>query len=378
VDQASAIEHLEPVARPWPEPIPATGRPSQRRTDDHLMPDADAPALAVRAATPDDDPAVLVLLQASMGWVPDEQYAQFFVWKHRQSPFGASPAWVATDPGDDDRIVGFRTYVRWQFLRQGELAHGVRAVDTVTHPDYQGRGIFSLLTRQSLDDLVEGGVNFVFNTPNDKSRPGYLKMGWQRVDRLSPAARPRSALALVRLARARTPADKWSTDCSAGVPAVEALADEAALDRLLAAVAGTPGPAATSAEGDIVTNRTPDYLRWRYGFPPLKYRAVVAPGGLDDGVAIFRLRRRGAATEAALTELLVPGNDTGVIRDLLSEILRGSGADYAVWLGPPRPSLGFLPVPGQGPTLVWKAVTDEGDAPEATRWGLTLGDIELF
>jgi GNAT superfamily N-acetyltransferase len=342
------------------------------------MPDADAPPLQVRAATPDDDAAVLALLQASMGWVPDEQYAQFFVWKHRQSPFGASPAWVATDPTADDRIVAFRTYVRWQFLRGGELAQGVRAVDTVTHPDYQGRGIFSLLTRQSLDDLAEMGVNFVFNTPNDKSRPGYLKMGWQMVDRLSPAARPRSALALVRLARARTPADKWSADCSAGVPAVEALADEAGLNRLLGEVAGAPGNAASSAEGDILTNRTPDYLRWRYGFPPLKYRAVVAPGGVASGLAVFRLRRRGAATEAALCELLVPGDDTGVIRELLSEILRGSGADYAIWLGPPRAGLGFLPVPGQGPTLVWKGVTDQGDAPEASHWGLTMGDIELF
>ena len=345
------------------------------------MPDAETSSLEVRAATPDDDAAVLELLQASMGWVPDEQYAQFFRWKHRESPFGASPAWAAVD---GDRIVGFRTYVRWQFLRGGEVVPAVRAVDTVTHPDYQGKGIFSLLTKRSLAELDEMGVGFVFNTPNDKSRPGYLKMGWQLVEKLPVAARPRSALALVRLARARVPADKWSTECSAGLPAPEALADDDVLTTLLGrvgAVAGGPGStsgtSSTTADGPILTNRTPAYLRWRYGFPPLRYRAVSAPGGPADGLAVFRLRRRGAATEAALCELLVPGDDTGVTRELLSEILRGSGADYVVRLGPPRPALGFLPVPGQGPTLVWRGVREQV-APDPQRWALTLGDIELF
>lgn len=340
------------------------------------MPDAETSSLEVRPATPDDDAAVLELLQASMGWVPDEQYAEFFRWKHRESPFGASPAWAAVD---GDRIVGFRTYVRWQFRRggpDGGVVTAVRAVDTVTHPDHQGRGIFSLLTKRSLAELDEMGVGFVFNTPNEKSRPGYLKMGWQLVEKLPVAARPRSALALVRLARARVPADKWSTECSAGVPALDALADDAALATLLDR-AGSPDAGDGQADDRLTTNRTPDYLRWRYGFPPLRYRAVTAPGGLANGLAVFRLRRRGAATEAALCELLVPGGDSGVTRELLSEILRGSGADYVVRLGPPRPALGFLPVPGQGPTLVWRGVREQV-APEPDRWDLSLGDIELF
>jgi len=337
------------------------------------MPDAEPSSLEVRAATPDDDAAVLELLQASMGWVPDEQYARFFVWKHRESPFGASPAWAAVD---GDRIVGFRTYVRWEFRRGDEIVPAVRAVDTVTHPDHQGRGIFSLLTKQSLAELDEMGVGFVFNTPNEKSRPGYLKMGWQLVEKLPVAARPRSALALMRLARARVPADKWSTECSAGVPAPEAFTDDAALTTLLDAVARSTDGGDEGKE-QLTTNRTPDYLRWRYGFPPLRYRAVVARDGVGAGLAVFRMRRRGAATEAALCELLVPGGDSGTVRELLSEILRGSGADYVVRLGPPRPALGFLPVPGQGPTLVWRGVREQV-APEPDRWDLSLGDIELF
>jgi predicted N-acetyltransferase YhbS len=332
----------------------------------------------VRAATPDDDPAVLELLQASMGWVPDEQYARFFAWKHRESPFGTSPSWVALD---GDRVIGFRTFMRWRFDHGGRPVEAVRAVDTATHPDHQGQGIFSLLTRHALEELREDGIGFVFNTPNERSRPGYLKMGWQVVHKLPVAARPRSALALVRLARARTPADKWSAPTNGGVDALEALADDDALALLLArtgAGSGVDGSAGDgSGDGGLRTQRTPEYLRWRYGFPPLRYRAVTAPGGLAEGLVIFRVRRRGAANEAALCEVLVPGDDSTTIRHLLTEVLRASQADHAVLLGAARPALGFLPVPGQGPTLVWRDVVETAPPPSAD-WHLTLGDIELF
>ena len=49
----------------------------------------------------------------------------------------------------------------------------------------------------------------------------------------------------------------------------------------------------------LATLRTPEYLSWRYGFGPLAYRAVVAPGGVGEGLAVYRLRRRGSAGEAA-------------------------------------------------------------------------------
>lgn len=325
--------------------------------------------LDVRRASDDDLPAVLDLLQASLGWVPDDAYARFFAWKHHESPAGPSPAWVAVDAAAGDRIVGFRTFSRWEFERGDETVSAVRAVDTATHPDYQGRGIFSQLTRQALGELAAEGVAFVFNTPNDRSRPGYLKMGWQLVERLPVAATLRSPLALARLARARMPADKWSEPTAVGVPVGEVLADEAAVSDLLAA----------ARDGDRVlrTRRTPEHLAWRYGFGPLHYRAMVAPGGVADGMVLFRLRRRGPAIEAAVCEQIAPAGDSRTAAALVRRLLRETGADHAVQIGRARLPRGRLPVPGQGPTLVWRAVT-ETTMPTADQWDLALGDIELF
>src|SRR4029079_3500391 len=101
-------------------------------------------------------------------------------WKHVDNAFGRSPMWVACD---GERIAGFRAFMRWEFEGAGEVKRAVRTVDTATHPDYQGQGIFTKLTLAGLEELAAEGVDFVFNTPNDKSRPGYLKMGWHVLGR---------------------------------------------------------------------------------------------------------------------------------------------------------------------------------------------------
>jgi GNAT superfamily N-acetyltransferase len=321
--------------------------------------------LSIRRYADADEPAVLGLLQASLGWVPDDLHARLFDWKHRENPFGPSPGWVAVDPAQSDRVVGFRTFLRWQFEREGQVVEGVRAVDTATHPGYQGRGVFSRLTLGALDELRGAGIAFVFNTPNERSLPGYLKMGWQTVGRLPVEVRPGSVRSLARLIRARTAAGKWSLRSDVGRPATEVLADRRGAARLLAAVHAPPG---------LRTRRTSDFLAWRYGFEPLAYRVLLAGPELEDGALIFRLRPRGAATEAAICDVLVPGGDRQTAPRLARRVLAESGADYAVRLGAGR---GFAPLPGQGPLLVWRSLAAM-EMPPRRSWSLNLGDVELF
>jgi GNAT superfamily N-acetyltransferase len=322
--------------------------------------------LLVREATVDDRPAVLALLAATLGWLPDDHHAAFFEWKHGANPFGPSFAWVAIDEASGD-LAGFRTFLRWRF--EGGV-QAVRAVDTATAPAHQGKGVFSRLTRHGLDEVRDAGVDCVFNTPNDQSRPGYLKMGWQQVGRVPVVVRAGGPVAVARVARARTAADLWSQPTDAGEPAGDALADSAAVTRLLDAV-GEASP------GVVRTERSPELLRWRYaGFAPLGYRALRLGRDLADGLALFRVRRRGAATEAMVGDLLVPGGDRRVAGRLLAGVRRATGADYAIATAATGRG---VPVPRQGPILTWRAVGDGPDsAPPLDRWSLALGDIELF
>jgi len=88
--------------------------------------------LDIRPATPDDRAAILTLLQRSLGWDDDPRYEQLFRWKHETNAFGPSPTWVAVD---GDRIAGVRMFMRWEFVRGGQVLRAVRAVDTATEID---------------------------------------------------------------------------------------------------------------------------------------------------------------------------------------------------------------------------------------------------
>jgi GNAT superfamily N-acetyltransferase len=159
----------------------------------------------IRAGTDDDLATLIVLLRDTMGWEDDERSTAFFEWKHRQNPFGASPVWVGLD--DDGEVIALRTFLRWEFNGPSRTLRAVRAVDTATHPSQQGKGWFSRLTLHAIEELAADGVDFIFNTPNDKSWPGYEKMGWQSRGQLTLAIRPRPT-SLGRLRAARTAAEK--------------------------------------------------------------------------------------------------------------------------------------------------------------------------
>lgn len=315
--------------------------------------------LTIRTAVDEDLPQILELLQSSLGWVPDEQYAAFYRWKHHENPFGRSPAWIALD---GDRIVGLRVWLRWRFRRRGRTWAAVRAVDTATHPDHQGRGIFRRLTTSSLEQLTAEGVAHVFNTPNEQSRPGYLKMGWEQVGKLPVGVRFRSPVAAATALRARVPADKWSLPSDAGQPAEAVLGDTDHLEALLAAL----------PDERIRTDLDVEVLRWRYGFAPLQYRGLADHGG----VVLFRLRRRGPATECVIGHLLAP--DAAAARRLVAAVASASRADQVLRItDQPIVRRGELPLPGGGPILTWRALAESG-MPTLDQWDLTMGDVELF
>jgi GNAT superfamily N-acetyltransferase len=322
---------------------------------------AGSSALTVRAATPADDEQVLDLVRTSLGWSPSDPDEQLFRWKHRENPAGVSPAWIALD---GDRVVGFRTFMRWEFLDDSNrVVRAVRAVDTATHPDYRGRGIFRTLTLAALEELKAEGVSFVFNTPNDQSRPGYLKMGWSVVGRLPVGVHLSGVRGLVRMAKSRVPADLWSLPTAVGLDAAEALRDRSTAEALLR----------HAPKHGLRTNRTPEYLAWRTALAPLHYRLILAEEGRGSGGIVFRLRRRGAAVETAVIEPLVSGDAT--FRRLLGGVLSQTGSDYAVGL---RSSVtrGLVALPRQGPLLATRPL--EGRTPSTPHWALALGDVELL
>lgn len=285
------------------------------------------------------------LATRTLGWAGDDRDREFFRWKHWDNPFGESPGWAAFD---GDRMVAFRTFMRWEMRRGGETLKLVRAVDTATDPEYQGRGLFRALTMRGVEELTDEGVDAVFNTPNRQSMPGYLKMGWKILGRPTLWVRPRSASKIARLVGRRVPAEKWSLPLELGTAAHS--------------FAGAQGAMRES----WCTPKARDVVAWRYGFEPLRYRHLV----LEGGSAVVRLRRRGRARELCVCERSGGAGFSGLVSAV------GPAADYALGVGLSWSSEGF-PLPRQGPVVTWRPLR-ERTVPVWNELHWTLGDLELF
>ena len=322
--------------------------------------------LEIRRATDHDVPAILDLALPTLGWNRDEEDAAFFHWKHIENPLGRSPMWVACV---DDRVVGFRTFLRWEFARSDDsVLRAVRAVDTATDPEFQGRGIFSRLTMHGISELQEEGVGIIFNTPNSKSLPGYLKMGWTIIGRPGVSVMPTGLHSVWALLGARTAANRNPIEMRVGEDPAAVFSDTDAVGRLFRRLPSHHG---------LATIRTGEYLQWRYGFAGLRYRVVLGGSSPEDGLAVFHLRRRGRAVEATVCDVLVPDGARGREHALMHQIAELTEADYLLRVDRRRIMRGFVRVPKNGPILTGRSI-DGRKVPALDDLSLSMGDLELF
>ncbi len=268
---------------------------------------------------------VLDLLRAALGEPPLlKRTPELFAWKHFDNPFGRSVALLAESGA---RIVGLRAFMRWDLVTPGgSTVRCVRAVDTATHPDFHRRGIFQRLTEEALELAVAQGIDLVFNTPNERSGAGYLKMGWKEVGPVGVMVRPSTRALGGGRGDTRTDPALFIDD-------------------------PTPASGLSIDDREPIGLRTPRsdaYLRWRFGSHPT---AAYFRVDQDASTAIVRPNLRNGRRELVLADVF--GTRPG---PAIRAAARRSRADYmAAWFSPGAPerkaavSAGLIPVPGIKP-----------------------------
>ena len=97
--------------------------------------------------------------------------AEHMMWKHLHNPVGPS---LITYAQDEQGNMGAARAFWPMYSEKGPL---YQPCDTVTHPNFQRRGLFSTLTKMCLDKVENHAA--IVNFPNHNSYPAYLKLGWQ-------------------------------------------------------------------------------------------------------------------------------------------------------------------------------------------------------
>lgn len=315
--------------------------------------------LELRPMREDDLPRVLETLRLALGETPIlMRTPDLWAWKHSLNPFGRSIAFVAES---QEHIAGVRAMMRWQMLTpDGDILSCLRPVDTATHPDFRKRGIFRELTMTVLDVARSEGVHLVFNTPNERSAPGYLSMGWQEVDRIGVMAR-------IRFGRSPSPPEDAPPSVADLAPRAQPLVNASI----------------TSDDRDPVGLRTPrsdNYLRWRFSAHPTASYGAMSDG--EGASTVVRASSRRGQSELVVSEL--QGWKSGAVLRMLA---RSARSRYlAGWFSPGTPErraavhAGMLPVPGMYPLrLVALPLVDlDFDVFDLRSWDLSTSDLELL
>ena len=76
---------------------------------------------------------------------------------------------------DDKEIVSTTSLTPKLLFYKGKKEIVGEIGDTYTDPDYQRKGMFSLLINQTRKDAETKGISFIYGTPNEQSLPGYEK-----------------------------------------------------------------------------------------------------------------------------------------------------------------------------------------------------------
>ena len=310
--------------------------------------------MIIREPKVDETDKIIQLLQSSLGDSLLKKSTKIWNFKHIENPFGVSPVLVAEDDGS---LIGVRAFMQWRWQLQDKIWVSYRAVDTATHPKHQGKGVFKTLTLSALDAVQKLSEGFVFNTPNDKSRPGYLKMGWQQVGKIKVALVP-TILYFFTYLFSR---NQFSHN-------IKLLELENICEKHNANLA---------TKNILFTPKSVTYLKWRYEENPLQRYIIVSSSNWY--VAMY-IKKHRFFNELRVVETIGALDKKNEIRQA---IVRYAFQNSCSLITTANKDLFALQLYGNyGPMLTFKSLTTSKEFVQKAlcieNWSYSTGDLELF
>ncbi|HET8885509.1 MAG TPA: GNAT family N-acetyltransferase [Salinimicrobium sp.] len=315
--------------------------------------------MEIREGKATDILEIIKVLKASLGEKDLPISEQIWNFKHVDNPFGKSIVLLALQ---NDEIVGVRAFMRWKWSAGNKNYSCFRAVDTATHPNHQGKGIFKKLTLKAVEIAKKDGDDFIFNTPNDKSRPGYLKMGWETAGKLEIGIRP----AFSSFWKILKQQPNYQRTIKASAKEIESLCATWNAD--------------LEKKNAFFTRKSAEYLAWRFENNPLQEYEVYAT---PDFYLAACTKSRGKITELRVVECIYSNPvHFNEIKKIIKYWSKKFGAQ-AISFSPKVNKMPFPVYKGDlGPILTVKDLnlTEElkSSLLQIPNWNYSLGDMELF
>ena len=306
--------------------------------------------MTIRTATEQDIPAIVELLKLSLGESLMPKSEALWRWKHIDNPFGKSTVLLAFE---NDVLIGVRAFMRWEWKHENKIYKAVRAVDTATHPQHQGKGIFKKLTLQLVEQCRIEGVDFIFNTPNKSSKPGYLKMGWMSNGRMKLYIKP--------ILIAGTKKSDFDASYLLGKNGIKLTEQLNCLEPSF-----------------IKTSISEQFLQWRYGTNPnIRYYSFSDKQESPTYLLIFRLKAGRLGVEFRICDIFQTNSThKNDFKKHLLQVIHDSGARIVS----SATNTNLLPtlVGSVGPEITTLPLSFDHNFLTFNFWKPSLGDMEVF
>ncbi|MBW1989044.1 MAG: GNAT family N-acetyltransferase [Deltaproteobacteria bacterium] len=330
---------------------------------------------------PGDEEGILALRKAVFGNAdPVRTRPEAWKWQFADNPAGHGFIMLAKHGA---KVVGQYAAIPTRMLVAGQPETWGFSCDTMVHPDYRRRGMFTdlaLALYQHMD--MEHGVFVVWGFPNENSLPGFIgRLGWKTVEALPVRVGAHPLLMASPLLVATHRMQELTGRLARGLSVERVRAFGPEFDELWDRHAPRDG---------VIQVRDAAFLSWRYlGLSAFGYRAYAlrrASGALA-GWFVLRSLPLFRVSSLVLVDWFFPLLSAKQAVAVLARVRRhaaASGRAACVALFPARQAslarrAGFLAVPGRlSPktfTLAGRNLPPGVENPSS--WRTTLGDADI-
>jgi len=98
---------------------------------------------------------------------------EYLEWQYLQNPNGNVVSFNAF--AEDDTLAAHYAAIPVQMILDGKITKGLLSLNTATHPNHQGKRLFTILADKTYSYAKDNGYEFVIGVANANSTHGFLK-----------------------------------------------------------------------------------------------------------------------------------------------------------------------------------------------------------
>ena len=253
-------------------------------------------------------------------------------WKYELNPAGffgeEGDSWVAES---SNKIVGHYSVIPVKMKKGNDTILVAQSVDTATHPDFRGLGIFPRLASKVYEE-TKGRYAFLYGFPSEQAYDGFLRLGWNEF-RLNALVKP---LSFDRLSERFTRNDTFATILRGGLKLF--LKAKSGYSHVNLHLKGSATEVQTinqesglsfgalplfSSDNVITVERSPSFLNWRLSRQFGDYKLLLARTPKKDvvGYSVFRTVDIGGMKAISIIDMQAAKNESLSLWKMLETVI---------------------------------------------------------